>query len=52
MSHLLNGRLHYAPIGPAPQNIMDIGTGTGIVSTFERIDYVKGYLVVTGYVTL
>ncbi|KAL3422653.1 methyltransferase [Phlyctema vagabunda] len=30
MSHLLNGRLHYAPIGPTPQNILDIGTGTGI----------------------
>ena len=26
----LNGRLHLAPIGPNPQRILDLGTGTGI----------------------
>ena len=28
--HLLNGKLHLAPIGPSPHRILDIGTGTGI----------------------
>lgn len=27
---LLEGRLHMAPVGSAPQKILDIGTGTGI----------------------
>lgn len=27
---LLEGKLHLAPIGPDPQKILDIGTGTGI----------------------
>lgn len=27
---LLDGRLHLAPIGETPQNVLDIGTGTGI----------------------
>jgi hypothetical protein len=26
----LNGKLHLAPIGPTPENVLDIGTGTGI----------------------
>jgi ubiquinone/menaquinone biosynthesis C-methylase UbiE len=26
----LDGKLHLAPIGPNPQNVLDIGTGTGI----------------------
>lgn len=26
----LNGKLHLAPIGPMLQNVLDIGTGTGI----------------------
>ncbi|PVH79731.1 S-adenosyl-L-methionine-dependent methyltransferase [Cadophora sp. DSE1049] len=26
------GRLHFAPIGTSPQNILDLGTGTGIWS--------------------
>ncbi|RDW66668.1 methyltransferase-containing protein [Coleophoma crateriformis] len=30
MMHLLHGRYHYAPIGPHPGNVLDIGTGTGI----------------------
>ncbi|RDW56389.1 hypothetical protein BP5796_13211 [Coleophoma crateriformis] len=28
---LTEGRLHLSPIGPSPQNILDIGTGTGKV---------------------
>lgn len=27
---LLGGELHLAPIGRNPQNILDVGTGTGI----------------------
>ena len=27
---LLNNKLFLAPIGPAPQKVLDIGTGTGI----------------------
>lgn len=27
---LLEDKLHLAPIGPNPQRILDIGTGTGI----------------------
>lgn len=27
---LLEGRLHLAPIGSNPQNVLDVGTGTGI----------------------
>jgi ubiquinone/menaquinone biosynthesis C-methylase UbiE len=27
---LLNGELHRAPIGNTPQQILDVGTGTGI----------------------
>ncbi|PBP23462.1 methyltransferase domain-containing protein [Diplocarpon rosae] len=30
MVNLLGGRLHFAPIGENPQNILDMGTGTGI----------------------
>jgi hypothetical protein len=30
MVNLLGGRLHFAPIGDNPQNILDMGTGTGI----------------------
>jgi ubiquinone/menaquinone biosynthesis C-methylase UbiE len=26
----LDGKLHLSPIGPNPQNVLDIGTGTGI----------------------
>lgn len=26
---ITEGRMHLAPIGPAPQVILDIGTGTG-----------------------
>lgn len=26
----LGGHLHLAPIGPNPQKVLDIGTGTGI----------------------
>lgn len=29
ISILFGGRLHWAPINPNPQNILDIGTGTG-----------------------
>lgn len=28
--NLCGGRLHFAPIGENPQNILDMGTGTGI----------------------
>ena len=28
--NLCGGRLHFAPIGEKPQNILDMGTGTGI----------------------
>jgi len=28
--NLCGGKLHYAPIGENPQNILDVGTGTGI----------------------
>ncbi|ELR06195.1 hypothetical protein GMDG_07850, partial [Pseudogymnoascus destructans 20631-21] len=27
---LLNGKLFWSPIGPSPQRILDLGTGTGI----------------------
>lgn len=27
---LLDGELHLAPVGENPQNILDVGTGTGI----------------------
>jgi ubiquinone/menaquinone biosynthesis C-methylase UbiE len=30
MLALLDGRLHWAPIDPNPQRVLDIGTGTGI----------------------
>lgn len=30
MVNLLGGRLHFAPIGENPQNVLDMGTGTGI----------------------
>jgi len=30
MRRLCNNRLHLAPIGPVPQEMLDIGTGTGI----------------------
>ncbi|KAL8416971.1 hypothetical protein RB596_007192 [Gaeumannomyces avenae] len=30
MIKLLCGKLYYAPIGDSPQNILDVGTGTGI----------------------
>jgi len=26
----LGGKLHLAPIGPSPENVLDIATGTGI----------------------
>jgi hypothetical protein len=26
----LNGKLHLASIGPTPENVLDIGTGTGV----------------------
>jgi ubiquinone/menaquinone biosynthesis C-methylase UbiE len=26
----LSGKLHLAPIGPTPENVLDVGTGTGI----------------------
>ena len=26
----LDGKLHLAPIGTNPQNVLDVGTGTGI----------------------
>jgi SAM-dependent methyltransferase len=29
-SHLLGDRLFWAPIGPNPQKVLDLGTGTGI----------------------
>lgn len=29
MGLMLGGRLHLAPIGPQPQRILDIATGTG-----------------------
>lgn len=29
MLRLLNGHLHFAPIGAGPQRVLDIGTGTG-----------------------
>jgi inner membrane protein involved in colicin E2 resistance len=28
--NLSGGRLHFAPIGKNPQNIIDVGTGTGV----------------------
>lgn len=30
MVNLLGGKLHFAPIGKNPQNVLDMGTGTGI----------------------
>lgn len=30
MLSLLDGKLHWAPIGPTPQRVLDVGTGTGI----------------------
>jgi len=30
MVNLLGGKLHFAPIGENPQNVLDMGTGTGI----------------------
>jgi hypothetical protein len=30
MLAVLEGKLHWAPIGPNPQRVLDIGTGTGI----------------------
>jgi hypothetical protein len=30
VANLCGGRLHFAPIGDNPQNILDMGTGTGI----------------------
>lgn len=30
MVNLLGGRLHFAPLGKRPQNVLDMGTGTGI----------------------
>jgi hypothetical protein len=32
----LEGRLSLAPIGPNPQHVLDIGTGTGTVPVFGR----------------
>jgi methylase of polypeptide subunit release factors len=30
------GQLHLAPIGPNPQLILDVGTGTGMIADKER----------------
>lgn len=40
MVKMLCGQLYFAPIGDSPQNILDVGTGTGIwaiESTFTAI---------------
>lgn len=37
---LLGGELHNAPINPSPQNILDLGTGTGIWA-MDIAEYVK-----------
>jgi hypothetical protein len=36
MVNLLGGRLHFAPIGDNPQNVLDVGTGTGIWAIESR----------------
>lgn len=36
MVNLLGGRLHFAPIGENPQNVLDMGTGTGIWAIESR----------------
>lgn len=30
---ITEGRLHLAPIGPSPETILDVGTGTGMSNT-------------------
>lgn len=38
---LLNGKLFWSPIGPSPQKILDLGTGTGNTARYRsrRICY-------------
>lgn len=44
---LLGGELYNAPIGPSPQNILDLGTGTGIWA-MDMAEYVNGLKGVEG----
>jgi hypothetical protein len=38
-SMLLNGKLFWSPIGPAPQKVLDLGTGTGSAFDASRDKY-------------
>lgn len=47
--NLCGGKLHFAPIGDHPQNIIDLGTGTGIWcmdSQYRGIGFCIGMLIV------
>ena len=41
--NVCGGRLHFAPIGDYPQNIIDLGTGTGIWAIDSRTLLSKNY---------